>query len=163
MHLDTLANLSTIIQTALIFISLVFIAYQLQQANKLAKANNIQAISAQAASFNSLLYQDEKLCQLWYGKGRNLDGDLIGQQRYRELLGQWFILHENIYYQKKQGLFDDNIYKGWYDDLENIIKHHDPRVVQDITQYVYGDFKDHIVKLQQEVEKQSQIKNPRTS
>lgn len=153
MSLSLLADLSTIIQAVFVAISLGFIWYQLRQANKLARAANVQALTEQAAAFNSLLYQDEKLAKLWYSSGENLEktGNTADRQRYREMLVQWLIFHQNIYYQWQQGLLDKDIYIGWDVDLKFTVHRHNLAIVtKDIKSSFPGSFGAYIFKLQKE-------------
>ena len=111
--LNDLANISQIAQAAFVVVSFGFIWYELRQSKKLAKAANTQSLAEHAASFNSLLIQNEKLAELWYSYGDKLDGaSQCDRLRYREMLVQWLIFHENIYYQHRIGLLDQEIYNS---------------------------------------------------
>src|SRR6185436_10381081 len=98
---------STIAQGVVVMLSLAFIIFQLRQSAQLARAANVQALTEQAAAFNAILYQDEKLCALWYSFGKDLEARPerdIDRLRYREMLVQWLIMHQNIYYQSRRKL-----------------------------------------------------------
>jgi hypothetical protein len=147
MTLNDWADVSAIVQAVIVILSLGFIWYQLQQNTKLAKAANIQALTEQAAAFNALLYENEELCELWYSYGKNLDTKLK-RQRYREMMVQWLIFHQNIYYQRRQGLLEVEIYQGWLDDLKGTIKDHDLEVVSANLQGLFpGAFGQHLAEL----------------
>jgi hypothetical protein len=150
MSLSDLANISTIAQAALVIISLGFIWYQLRQSTKLAKAANSQAIAEQALSFNSLLIEHSEIADLWYSYGEGFpSADKTNEHRYRELLVQWLILHENIYYQWEKGLLDPEIHTAWLEDLKCTVKKHNLKVISDnLGQFFPGKFGDHIIKLQ---------------
>ena len=149
MSLTDLASVSTIAQAVLVIISLGFILYQLRQGTKLAKAANSQAIAEQALSFNSLLIEHSDVAGLWYSYGKGFPStDKTNEYRYRELLVQWLILHENIYYQWKKGLLDTEIYTSWLEDLKYTVKEHNLKVISDdVRQFFPGKFGDHIVEL----------------
>jgi hypothetical protein len=153
MSLTQFADLSTIIQGGVVVISLFFIMYQLWQATKLAKAANAQALAEQAATFNALLIQDREVASLWYSYGKDteqLKG--INRFRYRELLVQWLITHENIYYQHKQGLLDREIYTVWLNDLRETIENHNLDIVaKPITKIFPGAYGEHLGELQKVV------------
>jgi hypothetical protein len=159
MTLEQWAYLSTIGQFVLIAASLVFIWIQVRQGVQLAKAANAQALSEQAGNFNALLIQDREVAKIWYSYGKGLDGndfaDLAATERYRELLVQWLILHENIYYQNRKKLLDPELYEGWAADLKFTIDHHAWKVISPrLDNIFFGSFGRHLISLQ----KQSQPK-----
>lgn len=150
MNLQDLANLSQIAQAILVVISLGFIWYQLREGVRLAKSENARSLTEQAGAFNSLLIQNAAdLAELWYSYGRNLQqGGEIARLRYREMLVQWLIFHEYIYYQWKQKLLDDEIYRAWLLDLENVVQNHNLDVFSNGIQSVFvGDFGRHLSQL----------------
>ncbi|HEX8457677.1 MAG TPA: hypothetical protein VF656_10305 [Pyrinomonadaceae bacterium] len=147
MSLTDLANISTIAQAILVIISLFFIWYQLRQSTELVKAANSQALVEHAASFNALLIENGDLADLWYGFGQSFP-DETSAKRYRELLVQWLIFHENIYYQRRRGLLDSEIYNSWLEDLKFTVNHHNVEIVtKDIRKFFPGKFGDHMIEL----------------
>ena len=158
MTLNDLASISTIVQTVLVVVSLVFIWYQLRDSTRLAKAANAQSLAEQAASFNALLYQDRELAELWIGGGWKLESmDEISKFRYREMLTQWLIFHENIFYQRKKRLLDLETYNAWNEDLKLTIKHHNLDVVSSNVENVFpGDFGNYLIQLKNQWHKVTQ-------
>lgn len=151
MTLADLANISTIAQAILVIISLGFIWYQLRQSTKLAKAANSQALVEHAASFNAMLIESSELAKLWYLFGQNLS-DATSVVRYRELLVQWLIFHENIYYQWRKGLLDSETYNSWLEDLKHTVNNHNLELVsKDVRKIFPGKFGDHILELKDTV------------
>lgn len=152
MTLEQWAYLSTIGQFILIFASVAAIWYQLRLGVKLAKAANGQSLAAQAGAFNALLIQDAAVARIWYSHGKGLDEPTFGpaaRERYREMLAQWLIIHENIYYQKEKGLMDTDLYASWNADLKRTIKEHDLRVFDAPIESIFlGTFGGHIVDIQ---------------
>jgi hypothetical protein len=146
------ANLSAIGQFFLVLVSLVFIWYQLRQSVKLAKAANSQSLAEQALSFNSHVTQNPEVARIWFSKGRGLEeGDLPGtlaKERYRELLVQWLILHENIHHQHQEGLLDSEIYQSWEADLQSTVETHDLALFGDRLELIFrGPFGRHLADL----------------
>lgn len=132
MTLEQGAYIATITQAVLVIISLAFVAYQLQQNVVLAKAANSQHLTEQAGSFNALLYENPELAELWYSYGKDLEGaDRITKLRYREMLVQWMILHENIFYQHNRKLLDKDLYSSWRKDFEYTINEHNLSLISD--------------------------------
>jgi hypothetical protein len=158
MSLQDFANISQIAQAVLVVISLVFIWYQLRESVRLAKSENARSLAEQSCAFNSLLIQNAELAELWYSYGKNLGkGGETARLRYREMLIQWLIFHEHIYYQKKQKLLDEEIYRAWLADLEGTVQNHNLDVLSSGTQNTFpGEFGRHLNQLQARV-RRSQI------
>ena len=143
------ASISTIAQAFIVLISLGYIAWQIRQNVFLAKASNTNALTEQVSAFNTLLFQDGKLAELWYGYGANYDYMTVQERlQYREMLLQWMLLHENIYYQWVKGLLDDTIYNSWKHDLAFTVQWHNVDVfLGEIDQLFKGVFAEHIHKM----------------
>jgi len=147
MSLDELASWSTIVQSVFVVISLVFIWLQLRQSTELAKAANAQSLVEHASSFNAMLIQDKEVARLWYSNGQGLDkpSDI---QRYRELITQWLIFHENIYYQYSKGLLDKQAYTPWREELKFFaLTQNLDLITKDFELYSPGGFGKHILEL----------------
>lgn len=148
MSLQDLANISQIVQAVLVVVSLGFIWYQLREGVRLAKSENARSLAEQAGAFNALLIQNADLAELWYSCGKNLEKGEVSRLRYREMLVQWLIFHEYIYYQWKQKLLDDEIYRAWLSDLEDVVQTHDLDVLSRGIQNIFpGDFGRHLSQL----------------
>lgn len=150
MTLEQWAYLSTIGQFVLILASVIVISFQLRLGSKLAKAANGQSLAAQACSFNALLIQDADVARIWYSHGRGLDDPtfegLAATERYRELLVQWLILHEHVFYEKK--LLDRDLYDSWDADLKETVNKHALNLVADpISSIFQGEFGKHLLEL----------------
>ena len=122
--LEYLAKLATVLQGLAIPIAIIFGLLQWTQQNDLAKAANSQQLVAQAADFNFKLIDSEQNIKAWYSFGHFTSPEPFQRERYRELLVQWLIFHENIYNQNKKGLLDDDVYKSWDADLRFTMSHH---------------------------------------
>lgn len=148
--LDQLAQVSTIAQTVLVVVSLGLILYQLRQNAELTKAANAQALVEHAGSFNALLIQNSDLADLWYGAGRDIE-HANDARRYREMLVQWLIFHENIYYQHRKKLLDDAVYMSWRLDLKSTVQRHNISLVtSDFLNFFPGGYGEHLIQLQNE-------------
>lgn len=153
MGLEDWAFAATIGQFVLVAVSLFIIWFQLRYASKLARAANAQALAEQAGSFNALLIQDSEVARIWYSHGVDLDTDefqaIAARERYSELLVQWLIIHENVYYQKRKKLLDPEVYETWRRDLERTVKQHSLRELGcELTEIFTGEFGQHLLKLQ---------------
>lgn len=152
-RLSDFVNYSQIAQAVFVVISLIFVVYELRQNRELAKAANTQSLTEHAASFNSMLIQAGKLAELWYSFGKELNGASVSDRlRYREMLVQWLIFHENIYRQHKNGLLDEETYNSWLWDLKHTVKNHNLDVIAPSLEEIFpGDFGQHLAKLKSEV------------
>ncbi len=151
MKLADWSNIAQIAQAILVIVSLGFIVYQVRASYKLARASNTQSLTAHAASFNSLLIQNADIASIWYSYGKELDKE-SDALRYREMLVQWLIFHENIYYQWKNGLLDAEIYQSWEVDLKITIERHDLNSIgHDLKKLFPGNFGEHMDNLKNEI------------
>jgi len=116
------ADLAGIVEAVFVIASIGFIWYELRQSRKLTQAANVQAIVDLTSPFTLQLIQDKRITELWYEGATYFDKmEKVDQYRYKELLTWWLILHENLFYQQRNGLMDKTIYSGWNRDLHNFI------------------------------------------
>ena len=149
-YLEHAAQASLVIQAALIAISLTFIWIQLRQNAEIAKAANAQALVQHAMVFTSTLLQDTELARLWCSHGVSF-ADENSLDRYREMLIQWLIFHENIYYQHKKRQLDEPIYRSWREDLKYTVKHHNLEVIsKNIEAFFPEGYGTHLLALKEE-------------
>lgn len=110
----------------LVILSLILVLRQLRQNTELARAANAQALVEHAATLNTLLMQNAELAAIWYSAGKappDGPGKMV-RERYREMLVQWLIFHENIFYQHQKELLDPVVYDSWSRDLRMTVKEH---------------------------------------
>lgn len=113
----------TIIGLISFIVSATLILHQLREQTKLAKATNVQAFVETSSPFNLQLIQDRAMAELWVNGCRSYDTyDDVDRFRYRSLLIWWLILHENVYYQRRNGLLDESYYAAWNNDLKGFVK-----------------------------------------
>ncbi len=123
MTLSDLASIATIVEAVFVVISVYFIWRELRENSKLTRAANNQSLVELSSPFNMQLIQDKQMAELWVsGAKKYAQMDEVDKYRYTSLLTWWLIHHENIYYQKSKGLLDENIYRGWANDLEVFVK-----------------------------------------
>lgn len=122
-ELQSLTNITTIIQSIFFIISVFFIAFQIREQNKLTRAANTHALVQVSAPFSLQLSQDRNLAELWLNGTKNYDKlDEVEQFRYTQLLAWWLTHHENAFHQYRKGLLDKAIYKAWEVDLEYFVR-----------------------------------------
>lgn len=151
-----------VIQAILLVVSAILVIWQLHQTVKLARAANAQSLVEHAGSFNALLIGNEELAAIWYRGGKHpRREEMVDRYRYREMLVQWLIFHENIYHQRQKRLLDPSIYRSWEFDLRYTVKNHDLSVLDGempsdadgaeidrrIKEFFPGDFGRHLISL----------------
>lgn len=129
--------IATIVQSAFVIVSLVFIWRQVQQQTiqaqqqtlqvkqqtDLHRMSNTQALVGLSSPFNLELIKDKQMAKFWVNGANELAGyDEIDKYRYLSLLIWWLILHENIFYQWRNGLLDEESYSPWAYDLKRFIQ-----------------------------------------
>jgi hypothetical protein len=143
------ANIASVIEAIVVLVSLYFIWRQLRQQTELTKIANTQNLVELSSPFNLQLIQDRNMAELWVEGAQEFGTyDEIKKYQYNSLLVWWLILHENIFYQKKRGLLDKEIYASWDYDLKVFVKkqqlHERWWMLKDAFQ---SDFSDYVVKV----------------
>lgn len=111
-----------VIQVSFVITSLLLIWSQLRQQVKLAKAANTQAAVSQVVPLNLQLVQNPEVDKIWLKGVKDETMDAVEQDRYQTLIDTFLIFYENLYWQHKSGLLDDNIYVAWDNDFKYFIK-----------------------------------------
>jgi hypothetical protein len=119
--LETTAAIAGIIESLFVVVSVVLIVVQLRKQTALARAANSQSMFELSSPFNLELVRDRDFARLWL-QGPNA-ADPVDVFRHESLITWWLLLHENIYFQWKRGLLDDEAYLPWDKDLLDFIEH----------------------------------------
>ena len=126
MDLHLLVDISAIFGSIALVVSVLLLALELRESNRLIKAANTQALVSLSTPFNMGLIQDRKMAEFYvHGARQFASMDEIDRYRYKSLLIWWLIFHENIYYQWRQGLLDKHTFKPWTKDLKVFIVQQD--------------------------------------
>jgi hypothetical protein len=147
MGLADLADVAVIVQATILVASLIAVGLQLREGNRLARASGLHALTTQAAEFSGQIVADEDVARLWYSRGHDLASDL-DRIRYREILIQWLLIQENVYYQSQDGLLPQPVVDGWTVALHKAVRRHNFRLIDPkFEQWFPGPFGDHIAGL----------------
>jgi len=104
-------SLSLIVSVWLLFL-------EVRKNNRLTRAANAQALVEISSPLYMTQVQDRNMAEFCLRSARDFQSlDDVDRQRYRNLLIWWLIFHENIYYQRRQGLLDDRAFRPWSRDL----------------------------------------------
>jgi hypothetical protein len=147
--LDMLAKYAVIGEVFAIIVAVISIWIQWAQENDLGQAENVRALVEQAADFQYTIIGSDQLTDIWYSYGKKPDITPTQRQQYKGLLTQWLIIHENLYYQFKNGLFDEELYHSWDIDLKMNLNKHDLSVLEmKLSEAFPSDFGKHLVEIQ---------------
>jgi hypothetical protein len=112
--------------------------------HEVAQAANATALTGQALTFNQALWQDGEVADIWHSRGKDLQSE-HEVRRYREMLTTWLLIHENVFYQHEDGLFDSEQYLGWKFDLEITIQEHNVALISsELSRFFPGSFGKHL-------------------
>lgn len=119
------ADISVIVQGALLPLSIFILIWQISKQAKLTRASNAQSLVEMSSPFNLALVQDEEMAKLWKSGASEYEKlDPITQERYVNMLIWWLLLHENIHHQHQERLIDRAVYNSWERDLNYFVKKH---------------------------------------
>lgn len=119
---ETAAYVATVIQGILVPVSLWLVIVQLRKQSQFTQAANTQALVELSSPFNLALIQDRAVAELWVRGAVDYDGmDEVKQYQFQSLITWWMLLHENVYYQWKRKLIDNETYLAWAGDLRAFV------------------------------------------
>lgn len=152
MTLSDLASVAAIVEAIFVIISVFFIWRELRENTQLTRASNTQSLVELSSPFNLQLAQDRELTELWLrGSKQYIEMDEVDQHRYRFLLFHALTLQENIYYQHKNKLIDDETYSSWKCSFEYFVEEHNLRLHwEEIEEYYQAGFAEYVSLLLQD-------------
>jgi hypothetical protein len=123
---------------------------QFEQQLKLSRAANTQSLVELITPLN-LRVTDREMAALWVkgfdgiDKIANAEEREIQSEQYQSLLASNMVFYENVYSQFCAGLLDEEIYKGWDQDLGVFIEAHNIAPRWDAWKKLYRkDFSDRV-------------------
>lgn len=121
--LQTVASIVAIIQGIAFVISVIFIAIQIRETNRLTRAAHTQALVELSTPLLLQLSQDPYLAELWVNGTEKYDSmNKVERFRYIRLLASWLMHHENAFYQYRSGWIDEKIYETWKVELQDFVQ-----------------------------------------
>jgi len=137
------AAIAAIIESLFVVVSVVLIVVQLRKQTELARAANSQSSFELSSPFNLELIRDRDFARLWL-QGPN-KADPVDVFRHESLITWWLLLHENIFFQWKRGLLDDEAYLPWEKDLLDFVGRTNLRLAwPKIRGFYQGGFANHV-------------------
>jgi hypothetical protein len=114
LSISSAANLASIFASVAVGISLLFIATQLRQQNKLARASNSQSFVNASSDFVLEIASDCQLMKLYATGGARFEQLTADEQaQYSYLVSWWLTFYENVVYQRDCELLDEGVYAAW--------------------------------------------------
>ena len=143
------ANIATVVEAIVVAVSVVFIWIQLRRQTKLTRIANTQALVDISSPFNLELIKTREVAALWINGARDFDTfDEVGKYQYKSLLIWWLIFHENIFYQRCEGLLDEKIYASWDYDLKLFVRQQNLKLQWDgLKEAFQSEFRDYVTTL----------------
>jgi hypothetical protein len=115
-------DMAQIFEAIAVGLSLLFIATQLQQQTRLAKAANSQLLVNASSSFVLAIGSNSDLMKLYATGGRDFDTlKPEEKEQFRYLVGWWLTFFENVVYQYECDLLDKGVYDAWMKDMKGYI------------------------------------------
>ena len=135
-------DLATVAAALVTAITLLGISWQLRLQANLARAANSQAFVNMSSEFLLNLAGDVRLAELWQRGAEYRDLGTAERAQYRALIQWWLNFFENLLYQHKRGLIDDDVYDAWCKDERGFV---DRRHLENVWDEVRGNYSDDFI------------------
>lgn len=122
LRITNAGDLAQIVESIAVIGSILFIATQLRQQTRLAKASNSQLLVNASSSFVLSIGSKPDLMKLYATGGRDFDAlKPEEKEQFRYLVGWWLTFFENVVYQYECDLLDKGVYDAWMKDMKGYI------------------------------------------
>lgn len=122
LSIENASYLATIGGSVVGAVSLIFIAIQLNQQTKLTRAGNSLSFVNLSSDFTSKIINDDALITIWYAGNTFATFTDVQKLKYKQLIDWWLTFYDNVIYQHKCGLLDEDAYNAWITDMELFIQ-----------------------------------------
>lgn len=114
MDLQALGNIGEFVGAIGVIASLLYLAIQVRQAQRVARAENVREVQAGFGRLFTMLAQDPELARI-YRTGCEAPGQLdrIERQRFEHLLGSLFLHFIEAHEAHQHGLMPTDLYEPW--------------------------------------------------
>ncbi|MGB7708297.1 MAG: hypothetical protein WBL95_01900 [Microcoleus sp.] len=120
----SITNITSIVQTIAVVGSLIYLAIQVKESTKATKGATYQSIISAWAELESRISQDDEVARI-YKLGLTTLEKLNENEftRFNELICSFFNMYENLYYQYKNKLLEEELWAGWCLNMREDLKH----------------------------------------
>jgi hypothetical protein len=119
----SISDITGIVQTIAVVVSLIYLAIQVKESTKATKGATYQSIISSWAELESRISQDDEVARI-YKLGITELEKLTENEftRFNELICSFFNMYENLYYQYKNKLLEEELWAGWCLNMRNDLK-----------------------------------------
>jgi hypothetical protein len=123
MTLDDLNKVAGIVESIAVVASVIYVAIQIKKNTTAVKSSTYQNIVSGVAGMEARLSDDAELARI-FRIGSENDDELNPDERVRfhEFISSFFNFYENLYYQYQKGLIEEEMWKGWEENLRVYMK-----------------------------------------
>lgn len=114
MDLALWASISQVVAALGVVVSLVYLAVQVRQAQRVARSENVREVQAGFVRIQEMLAQDAELARIYrLGCQDPARLDTIERQRFEHLMSLYFIHFIGCHTAHEDGLLDTALYEPW--------------------------------------------------
>ena len=123
MKIKKITSIAEIISAAAVIVSLLYVGYQVRQNTAAVKSSAYQFIHDAEDIYWSSISGDAELSALWEA---GLSGGLQALSPYRQpqfsiTAGRLIYLFQNVHYQRRKGVVDDELWGAWLASLDEFL------------------------------------------
>jgi hypothetical protein len=116
----SISDITGIVQTIAVVVSLIYLAIQVKESTKATKGATYQSIISAWAELESRISQDDEVARIYKLGITNLEKLNENEfTRFNELICSFFNMYENLYYQYKNKLLEEELWAGWCLNMRN--------------------------------------------
>ena len=153
MNWDAIGAIGEIVGAAAVVATLAYLAIQIRSNTRIAKAATRHSIAETALKMGEDLVSDRSLAELFVA---DIKGDAIGEADRVRLLARNYIgmrHYENIFYQYRAGLLEDDEWLGFRNNLKAVLGW---KSMQEYwaneSHYYSADFRNEVERIKQEID-----------
>lgn len=155
-YLDWIEKWTSIFESVAVIVSVIYVAIQIKLNTKAVRSATYQNIISNIAAIEARISEDKELARVFRvgRRGERLEPD--EQLRFNELMSSFFNFHENLHYQYRQHLLDEDLWKGWNENLSLYLSRPGCRAWWDGTAHLYSkNFREYVDSLKLKVKVKS--------
>ncbi len=135
MKIKKIASIAEIISAVAVVVSLLYVGYEVRQNTAAVRSTAYQSIHDAEDLFWSTLGSDTELSALWdIGLTGGVSALSPGQQsQFRMAARRLIYLFQNVHYQRRKGVVDDELWAAWVASLDEFVAQQGFRDVLAIT------------------------------
>src|SRR5262249_15534991 len=122
-ELSTISAVAQIAEALLVAVTVIFIAYELRETQRITRAANTHKLFETLTPFYMAAMQDRDLLRLYGASAEEIVRlDPIDRLRHRAVVLWWLSVFENFYRQAKGGFVERGYAEGWDRSLAGFVR-----------------------------------------